>query len=100
MSRSVQVLLGPPWPAEIVRGAHVAVIDVLRATTTIAAALANGAAGVIPVAEPEDAIALAQGSGATACCCAASATPCASKASTWTTRRHRSHRTPSPARRC
>jgi 2-phosphosulfolactate phosphatase len=54
----VDVLLGPPWSADAVRGAHVVVIDVLRATTTIATALANGAAGVIPVAEPEDAIAL------------------------------------------
>ena len=58
MSRRVEVFLGPPWPADAVRGAHVAVVDVLRATTTIATALANGAAGVIPVAEPEDAIAL------------------------------------------
>ena len=58
MSRSIDVLLGPPWPADAVRGVHVAVVDVLRATTTIATALANGAAGVIPVAEPEDAIAL------------------------------------------
>jgi 2-phosphosulfolactate phosphatase len=58
MSRSIEVLLAPPWPADAVRGAHVAVVDVLRATTTIATALANGAAGVIPVAEPEDAIAL------------------------------------------
>lgn len=59
MSRSIEVLLGPPWPAERVRGTHVAVVDILRATTTIATALANGAAGAIPVAEPEDAIALA-----------------------------------------
>jgi 2-phosphosulfolactate phosphatase len=51
-------LLGPPWSADAVRGAHVAVVDVLRASTTIAVALANGAAGVIAVAEPEDAIAL------------------------------------------
>ena len=58
MSRSIEVLLAPPWPAEAVRGAHVAVVDVLRASTTIAVALANGAASVIPVAEPEDAIAL------------------------------------------
>jgi 2-phosphosulfolactate phosphatase len=58
MSRSIEVLLGPPWPADAVRGAHVAVVDVLRATTTIATALAGGAAGVIPVAEPQDAIAL------------------------------------------
>jgi 2-phosphosulfolactate phosphatase len=57
--RRVDVLLGPPWPADAVRGAHVAVVDVLRATTTIATALAHGAAGVIPVAEPGDAIALA-----------------------------------------
>jgi 2-phosphosulfolactate phosphatase len=51
-------LLGPPWSADAVRGHHVAVVDVLRATTTVAVALANGAAGVITVAEPEDAIAL------------------------------------------
>lgn len=58
VSRSIEVLLGPPWSADTVRAAHVAVVDVLRATTTIATALANGAAGVIAVAEPEDAIAL------------------------------------------
>ena len=58
MSRSIEVLLAPPWSADAVRGTHVAVVDVLRATTTIATALANGAAGVIPVAEPEDAVAL------------------------------------------
>ncbi len=58
MSRSIEVLLAPPWPADLVRGAHVAVVDVLRASTTIAVALANGAAGVIPVTEPGDAIAL------------------------------------------
>jgi 2-phosphosulfolactate phosphatase len=34
------------------------VIDVLRATTTIATALAHGAAGVIPVREPDEAIAV------------------------------------------
>ncbi|GAC1578553.1 MAG: 2-phosphosulfolactate phosphatase family protein [Candidatus Elarobacter sp.] len=59
MTRSIEVLLAPPWPADLVREAHVAVVDVLRATTTIAIALANGAAGVIPVAEPDEAIALA-----------------------------------------
>ncbi|HTD38027.1 MAG TPA: 2-phosphosulfolactate phosphatase [Candidatus Limnocylindrales bacterium] len=56
--RRVDVLLGPPWAADAIRGAHVAVVDVLRATSTIAVALANGAAGVIPVAEPGEAIAL------------------------------------------
>jgi len=58
VSRSIEVLLTPPWPLEVVRGAHVAVVDVLRASSTIAVALAHGAAGVIPVAEPGDAIAL------------------------------------------
>ena len=58
MSRCVEVLLSPPASTDPVRGAHVAVVDVLRATTTIAVALANGAEGVIAVAEPEDAIAL------------------------------------------
>ena len=58
MSRCVEVLLSPPSSSELVRGAHVAVVDVLRATTTIAVALANGAEGVIAVGEPEDAIAL------------------------------------------
>ena len=56
--RRVDVLLGPPWAADVIRGAHVAVVDVLRATTTIAVALANGAAGAIPVAEPGEAITL------------------------------------------
>lgn len=60
MSRSIEVLLAPPWPLDAIRGAHAAVVDVLRASTTIAVALANGASGVIPVAEPGDAIALGQ----------------------------------------
>jgi 2-phosphosulfolactate phosphatase len=60
VSRIIDVLLAPPWPTDRVRGTHVAVVDVLRATTTIATALANGAPGVIPVLIPEDAIALGQ----------------------------------------
>jgi 2-phosphosulfolactate phosphatase len=60
MRRSIEVLLAPPWPTEAIRGAHVAVFDVLRATSTIAAALANGAAGVIPVGEPDEARALGE----------------------------------------
>lgn len=60
MTRSIDVLLAPPWHADSVRDAHVAVVDVLRATTTIAIALANGAEGAIPVAEPDDATALGQ----------------------------------------
>jgi 2-phosphosulfolactate phosphatase len=41
------------------RGTHAVVFDVLRATSTIAAALASGAAGIIPVVEPDEAVALA-----------------------------------------
>ncbi len=60
MSRRISALLAPPFATEIFRGAHVIAIDVLRATTTIATALANGAAGVIPVLDPEDALSLAK----------------------------------------
>ena len=59
MNRSIEVLLEPPGPADAVRDAHVAVVDVLRAATTIAVALQSGAAGIIPVAEAGDATALA-----------------------------------------
>ncbi len=60
MTRSLDVLLAPPWPAEAVRDKHVAVVDVLRATTTIATALAHGAAGVIPALTAGDAAELAR----------------------------------------
>jgi 2-phosphosulfolactate phosphatase len=45
-------------PAEQLRGSVAVVIDVIRATSTIAMALAQGAAGVQPVAALEDAFAL------------------------------------------
>ncbi len=60
MARSVDVLLAPPFAPEALRGAHVVAIDVLRATTTIVTALANGAAAVIPVLDPEDAVEVAK----------------------------------------
>lgn len=44
----------------LLAGRRVVVIDVLRATTTIAAALAAGAAGVWPVAQVDEAFALAE----------------------------------------
>lgn len=56
MRREIDVILGPPWAAERVRGKHAVVVDVLRATSTIATALANGAEGVIPVENPEEAV--------------------------------------------
>ena len=40
-------------------GRGVVVIDVLRATTTIVTALANGAKAVIPAATPDEAVRLA-----------------------------------------
>ena len=43
-----------------VQGRVVAVIDVLRATTSIAVALANGARVVVPVAEVNEAIDLSK----------------------------------------
>lgn len=45
-----------PMPA----GAAAVIVDVLRATTTLTAALANGARGVLPASSPEEAFALRQ----------------------------------------
>jgi 2-phosphosulfolactate phosphatase len=45
-------------PAEMLRTSVAVVVDVIRATSTIASALAQGAAGVVPVAKVEDAFAL------------------------------------------
>jgi 2-phosphosulfolactate phosphatase len=46
---------GEAKPADL-SGRVVAVVDVLRASTSIAVALANGAKGVVPVESPEDAM--------------------------------------------
>lgn len=60
MPSSLHVYLLPALvPAGAFAGRVVAVIDVLRATTTIATALANGAREVIPCLEVEDARAAA-----------------------------------------
>jgi 2-phosphosulfolactate phosphatase len=50
----VDVVFGPSLSASEVSGRVVAVIDVLRASTSIAAALANGARAVIPLESPDD----------------------------------------------
>ena len=47
--------------ADTMAGATALVIDVLRASTTIITALANGGAAVVPVAEPETALRRAAG---------------------------------------
>jgi len=49
-----------PAPFEL-SGAMVVVVDVLRASTTVATALANGAAGIHPVSTPERALLRAAG---------------------------------------
>jgi len=57
----------PGWPADRARWTGVA-IDVLRATSTLTVALANGAARVVPLASPEEALAFrARSNGVLAC---------------------------------
>jgi 2-phosphosulfolactate phosphatase len=58
MIARVNVAVTPSAVAIGLRGLVVVVIDVLRATTTIARALENGAQAVVPCLEPEDAIAV------------------------------------------
>ena len=62
MMSALTILYSPEqWraiPADQLRGSVAVVIDVIRATSTIATALAQGAEGVIPVAAVEDAFAL------------------------------------------
>lgn len=57
----IDVTFGPPaGPAALVAGRVVAVIDVLRASSTIAAALANGARHVVPLESADDAVSRAR----------------------------------------
>lgn len=62
LMRDLEICFAPvQWRAlrpERLAGATCVVIDVIRATSTIAAALAHGANGVLPVASLEDAFAL------------------------------------------
>jgi 2-phosphosulfolactate phosphatase len=55
--RTIDVAITPAAIAARPPAGVAVVIDVLRATSTIATALANGASGVIPVREPDEAIA-------------------------------------------
>jgi 2-phosphosulfolactate phosphatase len=64
----VRVALVPPAPGSLPADASAAVIDVLRATTTLSWARANGAARIEPFAEPAEALAFrAAHPGALAC---------------------------------
>jgi len=57
----ISVVLAPEVPAELALEGHsCVVIDVLRATTSMVAALDAGVKGIYPVADPEDAWALQQ----------------------------------------
>jgi len=55
----IDVLLSPgDWPLKAGFTGRIAVIDVLRASTSIITALSNGAEAVIPAASPEEAVGL------------------------------------------
>lgn len=56
MIASLDVAAAPAFASARAPAATVAVIDVLRATSSIVTALDNGAAGVVPVREPEEAV--------------------------------------------
>ena len=58
MIRSLDVAATPAFAASRPPAGTVVVIDVLRATSTIVAALENGAAAVLPVRETDEAIAM------------------------------------------
>jgi 2-phosphosulfolactate phosphatase len=58
MIRSLDVAATPAFAATRPPADTVVVIDVLRATSTIVTALTNGAAAVVPVREPDEAIAV------------------------------------------
>ena len=58
MIRSLDVVATPGAAASREPATIAVVIDVLRATSTIVTALDNGAAGIIPVREPDEAIAV------------------------------------------
>jgi 2-phosphosulfolactate phosphatase len=58
MIAKVDFAAAPAYSSARAPAATVVVIDVLRATSSIVTALDNGAAGVVPVREPEEAIAV------------------------------------------
>ena len=58
MLRTVDVAITPALVIAGIAAPAAVVIDVLRATSTIVTALGNGAAAVIPVREPDEAIAV------------------------------------------
>ena len=61
MTRSIDVIFSPDLqPFECLQGKSVVVIDILRATTTITFAIANGATSIQPVLTPEQAFAMRQ----------------------------------------
>jgi 2-phosphosulfolactate phosphatase len=58
VTRRIDVAVAPAMIATAPRAEVAIAIDVLRATSTIATALANGAGAVVPVREPDEAIAV------------------------------------------
>ena len=64
----MRVALVPPAPGALPGGACAVAIDVLRATTTLAAARMNGAARVVPFATPAEALAFRDAAPGTLAC--------------------------------
>src|ERR1044071_6711419 len=64
MTRSIEVLFSPAECAALaqrdLRRTACVVLDILRATTTMMTALANGAEAIVPVAEIPEALAVQQ----------------------------------------
>jgi 2-phosphosulfolactate phosphatase len=61
----LDVALLPEWlPGGALPGSTALVVDVLRASTTMIAALGNGCAGIVPVADPDEAFGRARSLGA------------------------------------
>ena len=61
MTRSIDVIFSPDLlPFACLQGKSVVVIDILRATTTITFAIANGVTSIQPVLTPEQAFAIRQ----------------------------------------
>ena len=61
MTRSIDVIFSPDLlPFTCLQGKSVVVIDILRATTTITFAIANGVTSIQPVLTPEQAFAIRQ----------------------------------------
>ena len=86
MRASVYLSVTEVEPGDV-QGRTAVVIDVIRATSTIVEALANGASAIYPTRSTEDALRLASSLGGRTRCSAASGRASRSRDSIWETRR-------------